>query len=45
MGEIVFGLIELLVEVALLSRRGAPWAIILIVLALLGCGVYYFIGA
>lgn len=45
MGELVAGFIELLFEILLASRKTAPYVLVLIALAIIGVGVYYFIGA
>lgn len=44
MGELIAGVFELILELLLVSRKTAPYVLGLIVLLLVGFGVYYFIG-
>lgn len=45
MGELLAAVFECIMELLLMSRKTAPYVLVLIVLAIIGVGVYYFIGA
>lgn len=44
MGELIGGIFEFIFELFLLNRKTAPYALAIIVLLLVGLGVYIFIG-